>query len=121
MFVGTLGLATNIVSLLILSALSGAASGLIAPSQQAAVADIVGSQRSGGQVLSTFQMAGDFGQILGPIFIGLLADRYGFETAFGFCAVVAAAGIVAWAFGRDTLGERKIILRGLRRRYHPRR
>lgn len=121
LFVGTLGLATNIVSLLILSALSGAASGLIAPSQQAAVADIVGSQRSGGQVLSTFQMAGDFGQILGPIFIGLLADRYGFETAFGFCAVVAAAGIVAWAFGRDTLGERKIILRGLRRRYHPRR
>ena len=66
-------------------------------------------------------MAGDFGQILGPIFIGLLADRYGFETAFGFCAVVAAAGIVAWIFGRDTLGERKIILRGLRRRYHPRR
>ncbi len=63
LFVGTLGLATNIVSLLILSALSGAASGLIAPSQQAAVADIVGSQRSGGQVLSTFQMAGDFGQI----------------------------------------------------------
>ena len=85
------------------------------------MADIVGSQRSGGQVLSTFQMAGDFGQILGPIVIGLLADRYGFEAAFGFCAVVAMAGVVAWIFGRDTLGERKGILRGLRRRYRSRR
>ena len=116
-FVGTLGLANTVVMLLILSAFAGASSGLIVPSQQAAIADVVGSKRSGGQVLSTFQMAGDFGQILGPIVIGFLADHYGFEVAFAVCAVVAAGGVVAWGFGRDTLQDKKIILQRLRRGY----
>lgn len=116
-FVGTLGLANTVVTLLILSAFAGASSGLIVPSQQAAIADVVGSKRSGGQVLSTFQMAGDFGQILGPIVIGFLADHYGFEVAFAVCAVVAAGGVVAWGFGRDTLQDKKIILQRLRRGY----
>ena len=70
--------------------------------------------------MSTFQMAGDFGQILGPIVIGFLADHYGFEVAFALCAVVAAGGVVAWSFGRDTLQDRKIILQRLRRDYKPR-
>lgn len=116
-FVGTLGLADSVWQLLLLSALAGGSSALIAPSQQAAIADVVGSTRSGGQVLSAFQMAGDFGQIMGPIVIGFLADRYGFAAAFGLCGVIALGGVVAWAFGRDTLADRKIILRPLRRRY----
>ncbi len=119
-FVGTLGLAHTVWMLLLLSAFAGASSGLIVPSQQAAIADVVGSKRSGGQVLSTFQMAGDFGQILGPIVIGFLADHYGFEVAFALCTVVAAGGVVAWSFGRDTLQDRKIILQRLRRDYKPR-
>ena len=69
-------------------------------------------------MLSAFQMAGDFGQIMGPIVIGFLADRYGFAAAFGLCGVVALGGVIAWAFGRDTLADRKIILRPLRRRYN---
>lgn len=117
LFVGTLGLATSVWALLVLSAFAGASSGLIVPSQQAAIADVVGSHRSGGQVLSTFQMAGDFGQILGPIVIGFLADQFGFGVAFGMCALVAAGGVLAWSFGRDTLQDKKIMLQGLRRRY----
>ncbi|MDO5032005.1 MFS transporter [Corynebacterium sp.] len=114
-FMGVLGFATEVWSLLLISALAGAASGMINPAQQAAVADVIGSERSGGQVLSTFQMAGDLGQILGPIVIGGLADLYGFDTAFALCGVVALAGVVAWAFARDPMTGRTLNLHRVRR------
>lgn len=110
-FVGLMGLADTIPTLLIVSAFAGAASGLINPAQTAAIGDVVGNKRSGGQVLSTFQMAGDFGQILGPIVVGGLADYFGFAKAFAVCAGVAAMGLVAWLCGRETLQERRAIVR----------
>lgn len=82
LFVGLMGLADTIPTLLVVSAFAGAASGIINPAQTAAIGDVVGNKRSGGQVLSTFQMAGDFGQILGPIVVGGLADYFGFAKAF---------------------------------------
>lgn len=100
-FMVLMGMATSVWFLLLISAFAGASSGLINPSQQAAVGDIVGNDRSGGKVLSTFQMAGDFGQILGPMLIGLLADASGFPLAFTVCGAIAFIGIIAWAFGRD--------------------
>ena len=54
---GTAGL----VVLLAASAVAGAGAGLLQPAQGAAVADIVGSRRSGGPALSGFQMAADVG------------------------------------------------------------
>ncbi|AMO88111.1 MULTISPECIES: MFS transporter [Corynebacterium] len=110
-FVGLMGLADTIPTLLIVSAFAGVASGLINPAQTAAIGDVVGNKRSGGQVLSTFQMAGDFGQILGPIVVGGLADYFGFAKAFAVCAGVAAMGLVAWLCGRETLQERRAIVR----------
>ncbi len=110
-FVGLMGLADTIPALLVVSAFAGAASGLINPAQTAAIGDVVGNKRSGGQVLSTFQMAGDFGQILGPIVVGGLADYFGFAKAFAVCAGVAAMGLVAWLCGRETLQERRAIVR----------
>ena len=104
-FMVLMGLATSVWFLLLVSALAGAASGLINPSQTAAVADIVGNERSGGKVLSSFQMAGDFGQIVGPMLIGLLADVYGFPTAFTVCGAIAIFGIIAWLFGREPREE----------------
>lgn len=103
--VALLGLSTAAWSLLLTSTLAGAASGLINPAQQAAIADVVGNERSGGKVLSAFQMAGDLGQIMGPIFIGALADAYGFPIAFAACSVVAALGVVAWLAAPETLGR----------------
>ena len=100
-FMVLMGMATSVWFLLLVSAFAGASSGLINPSQQAAVGDIVGNDRSGGKVLSTFQMAGDFGQILGPMLIGLLADASGFPLAFTVCGAIAFIGIIAWAFSRD--------------------
>lgn len=115
-FVGLLGLADSVLVLLVVSALAGASSGLINPAQTAAIGDVVGNQRSGGQVLSTFQMAGDFGQILGPIVVGGLADYFGFAKAFAVCGLVAAMGVVAWTFSRETLAERKAILKRIPRK-----
>ena len=95
-FTGSMGLATSVVPLLVLSALAGVGSGLIGPAQQASLADIIGNNRSGGKVLSTFQMAQDAGQIFAPIVVGLLAQAFGFGVAFVACAGIAVASIGVW-------------------------
>ncbi len=114
-FMGLLSFADTIPTLLIASALAGGASGLINPAQQAVVADIIGNDRSGGKVVSTFQMALDLGQIIGPIFIGALADAYSFHTAFLICGAVSLIGIIAWSFGRETLPTARPVLKTLPR------
>jgi MFS family permease len=82
--------------LLVLSLLSGVGAGMVNPAQQAAVADVVGNERSGGRVLSTFQMAQDGGAIVGPILIGLVADQLGFPAAFAATGVVCVVGLLPW-------------------------
>ncbi|MDN6460710.1 MAG: MFS transporter [Corynebacterium flavescens] len=117
-FMGVLGFADSVWSLILVSALAGASSGLINPAQQAVVADVVGNKRSGGQVLSAFQMGGDLGQICGPILVGFLADVYGFKVAFAICGVVALMGIIAWAFARETLKSHRAIIRRIPKDEH---
>lgn len=102
-FTGGMGFADEVWSLLLFSALAGASAGMLNPSQQAVLADVIGNDRSGGSVLSTYQMAMDFGQIVGPILVGVLADLYGFRVAFGVCAIVALVAVAFWSFGRETL------------------
>jgi hypothetical protein len=41
--------------------------------------------------MSTYRMLGDFGYVVGPVALGLLADTQGAETALW----VAAAGLIA--------------------------
>ncbi|AIT60808.1 MFS transporter [Corynebacterium doosanense] len=106
-FISVMGFAVTIPTLMILSVLAGAAAGLLNPSQQAVLADVIGNDRSGGKVLSTYQMAMDLGQIIGPILIGTLADAFGFRIAFASCGLVTLVGIIAWVFGRETLGTRE--------------
>ena len=91
-----------------MSFLAGGSSGLINPAQQATLGDVIGNQRSGGQVLSSFQMAMDLGQIIGPIAIGALADLYSFRVAFLLCATIAPIGVVAWAFAREPLKRTRV-------------
>ncbi len=102
-FAGVMGFADEQWSLLLFSALAGAAAGLLNPSQQAVLADVIGNERSGGKVLSTYQMFMDAGQILGPIMVGLLVDASGYRLGFAVCGLVAALALVAWLFGRETL------------------
>ena len=100
---GTMGLSGSLVMLLILSSVVGVGAGLLNPAQQASVADVVGSDRSGGKVLAAFQMSQDAGAIGGPIIVGFVADQAGWGWAFAVCGTVAAVAIVPWARARETL------------------
>ena len=79
-----------------LSFVAGIGAGFVGPGQQAAVADVIGNDRNGGTVLSTFQMVQDGGAILGPIFIGFVADHFGFQLAFLVTGLVCLLGLLAW-------------------------
>ncbi len=99
---GPLGLSHSLVVLLVLSVLSGVGAGLVNPGQQASVADVVGNGRSGGTVLSTFQMSQDAGAILGPVLVGLVADAAGFGWAFATTALVSLLAIPLWLRAPET-------------------
>lgn len=86
-----------------LSLVSGVGAGLVNPAQQAAVADVIGRERNGGRVLSTFQMSQDGGAIVGPILVGLVADRLGFGTAFLVTGLVCLVGVVPWLIAPEPL------------------
>ncbi|MCD2187080.1 MFS transporter [Actinomycetospora soli] len=91
-----LGILPDLGVLLVASLVAGAGAGLLQPAQGAAVADLVGSRRSGGPALSGFQMATDIGTIVGPIAAGALAERFGFGVAFGVSGAVAVLALVVW-------------------------
>lgn len=91
--------------LVLLSFVGGAGGGLVGPALQAAVGDVIGSERNGGRVLSTYQMAADGGVILGPILIGAVADRSGFPLALALSGAVALVGVLAWWRAPETLPD----------------
>ncbi len=102
---GLLGLSGDLLTLLLLSAVSGLGAGLVNPGQQATVADVVGSERSGGSVLAAFQMAQDSGAIVGPILIGVIADQAGFGWALAATALVSLLALLPWLGAAETLPD----------------
>lgn len=97
----TIGWVDNIPWFIALSVIGGIGSGLMGPAQQAAIADVVGQGRNGGNVLATFQMSTDFGSIIGPILAGLIADQVGFGWAFTVSGTLGIFGVVAWLFVKE--------------------
>ncbi|WP_284548963.1 MFS transporter [Aestuariimicrobium sp. T2.26MG-19.2B] len=85
---------------LALSAVAGVGAAFIVPSSQALLADIIGTQRSGGQALSTYSMAQDLGAITGTLLAGVVAQSFGFGWAFAITAGVLAGAAVPWLVGR---------------------
>ncbi|HJE50655.1 MAG TPA: MFS transporter [Tessaracoccus flavescens] len=83
-----------------LSLAAGAGAAFIAPASQAMLADIIGSNRNGGQALSTYSMATDLGSIAGTLLAGAIADAVGFGWAFAATAAVMALAVVPWLFVR---------------------
>ncbi|ALA67067.1 MFS transporter permease [Corynebacterium lactis RW2-5] len=102
-FTGAIGLTSGAVALLALSAAAGFGAGMINPSQQAVLADVIGSDRQGGKVLANFQMAQDLGAISGPLIVGAIVDAAGFTAGFLVCGTISLAAMVGWIFGRETL------------------
>ncbi|HHW82463.1 MAG TPA: MFS transporter [Actinomycetales bacterium] len=99
------GLMGAMIPLAVVSALAGVGAGLMNPGQQAAVADVIGSERSSGQVLAVFQMVQDVGAIVGPVLAGLVADQWGFGWAFALTGLLVTLCVLPW-FAADEPLER---------------
>ena len=97
-----IGLTHQLPWFLLASTIAGVGSGLLGPAQQAAIADVIGNERSGGRVLAVFQMTSDSGAIVGPVIAGLLADRLGYGWAFGVTGGVLLAAAAGWVLARET-------------------
>ncbi|MEV0982926.1 MFS transporter [Brevibacterium sp. NPDC049920] len=102
-----LGFSGSVAVFFVLSAIAGIGAGLLNPSQQAVVADVVGPHRAGGVVLSRYQMAMDTGAIFGPIIAGLLAESLGYSAAFAVSGAAVLLAFGAWLSGRETLPSRE--------------
>ena len=97
-----IGFTHDLLWFLVATAVAGIGSGLLGPAQQAAMADVIGNERSGGRVLAIFQMTADSGAIIGPVLAGLLADRLGYGWAFGVTGGVLVAAAAGWLLARET-------------------
>jgi DHA1 family multidrug resistance protein-like MFS transporter len=96
-----IGFTHDLLWFLVATAVAGIGSGLLGPAQQAAMADVIGNERSGGRVLAIFQMTSDSGAIIGPVLAGLLADRLGYGWAFGVTGFVLVAAAAGWLLARE--------------------
>jgi len=82
--------------LVVVLCLYGVGASLASTSAQASVGDAIG--RRGGPALASYQMAGDIGQIAGPLAAGALLDAHSTVAAVGIGAgflVVAAVGAMS--------------------------
>lgn len=91
------GWAESVPVFLGLSTLAGVGASMIQPASQAMLADLIGSDRNGGQAISTFSMATDLGAIAGVTAAGIIADLTGFGWAFAATGVVMLVTIIPWA------------------------
>lgn len=104
-----LGFVADNVLLLITCLIAGAGAGMFNAPQQAAVADIIGSHRSGGPVLATFQMVSDVGAIIGPILAGLLVEHFSFKAAFVATGVICLLALLPWLRASETLPPAAVV------------
>lgn len=96
-----MGISTSIWVALALIVLAGMSIGFFQPSQQAALADVIGNQRSGGAVTAFYSMIFDLGAIVGPLVAGVVADQWGFEWTFAMGAALVFFAAMWWGFTRE--------------------
>lgn len=103
--IGTIwmGFVGDNILLMVTSFVAGIGTGLLNSPQQASVADVIGSHRSGGPVLATFQMVSDVGAIIGPILAGLLAEHLSFKGAFAVTGAIVLLAALPWLRAQETL------------------
>lgn len=102
--VGTvaLGFTDSVLVAFLVTVVAGIGTGLVAPTMQASLADVLqGKGRSGG-ALSAYQMAQDAGTISGPLLAGAIAQYLGFTWAFAITAALCVLAAIAWMLARET-------------------
>ncbi|HUW77787.1 MAG TPA: MFS transporter [Candidatus Nanopelagicaceae bacterium] len=82
----------NIAVVVVAMGLTGIAGSFFGTTPAAVVGDILKGR--GGQVIALFQMASDFGSILGPLVAGWLADRYSFRAAFMIAPIILVSALL---------------------------
>nr|WP_225955420.1 MFS transporter [Kibdelosporangium phytohabitans] len=104
-----LGLAPSTPWFFVASLIAGFGSGLVSPAQTATVADVIGTGVRGAPVLAFFQMAADFGAIVGPLAAGAIADWWSYRAAFVTCGVISLLALAVWSAAPETLagGQRR--------------
>ena len=85
-------------------AILGLGSGLLDVAPAAMIGDILG--RQGGMVIASYQMAGDFGTVAGPVTAGYLVDAASYGAAFGLAAGVLAVAAVLGLLAPETRPRR---------------
>nr|WP_054053652.1 MFS transporter [Alloactinosynnema sp. L-07] len=97
------GYTESVPVFMLLTAVAGLGTGILSPPQSAAVADVIGSNARGGQVLAAFQMVADIGAILGPIIAGVLADQLSYTASFLATGALLIVAALIWLPARETL------------------
>lgn len=92
-----MGVSESITVFLVMGFLAGVGTGLGMPSQQAAIADIIGSKVRGGPVLAAVQMITDMGVVIGPIAAGALAQEFSYSVAFAVTGGLLLVTAVGWS------------------------
>lgn len=98
-----MGYTDTVTMFLVATIVAGLGAGLLAPPQQATVADVIGSKGRGGPVLAGFQMAADIGAVLGPIVAGVLTDQLSFASAFLVTGALSLVAALVWLRAPETL------------------
>jgi MFS transporter, ACDE family, multidrug resistance protein len=97
-----LGASSSVSIFLVVSCLAGAASGVFASPQQAAIADILGNTARAGTAVAAFQMTADLGAIVGAIAVAQIAERFSFGWGFTISGIIMLAAAVVWMFAPET-------------------
>jgi MFS transporter, ACDE family, multidrug resistance protein len=97
-----LGALSSVAVFLVAACVSGAASGVFASPQQAAVADILGNAARAGTAVAMFQMVADLGAIVGSFAVAEIAEHVGFGWGFAISGMILLAAAIRWVFAPET-------------------
>jgi len=107
-----LGAASSLPVFLVAACAAGAASGVFASPQQAAIADILGSAARAGTAVATFLMMADLGAIVGSFAVAQIAEHLGFGWGFGISGIILLAAAVSWMFAPETQSAGELVALG---------
>jgi len=97
-----LGASASLAMFFVAACVAGAASGVFASPQQAAIADILGNAARAGTAVAAFQMTADLGAIVGAISVAQIAQHFGFGWGFTISGIIMLAAAVVWMFAPET-------------------